>query len=293
VAFALLSLAAESNLAGCSVFEPRGPSAVAQGKYYASGNAQYDQFFISLFDLQVALADAPGVPETERAELAQAVGLSPQSPSNAIAEHLREEAQKLSRVGVRLRIEESPAPDDPKQSAVSLHTTSPAQGASRELLNKVESSAANLLRVVTQMNKDHDTLRKLEADAISLDAAVDATFATQGVFKKDEVRKNLADAQRLITLMKDRSEDVRNEGAHLLAMVEQAITTDDSAAHLPPPPPEETGEIKGKEPARHAGAARPRATSTPSPAPKNEGANPAPSPAPAPKAAPAPKDFEP
>ena len=291
-ALALCALAGAGSPA-CSVFESKGPSSVAQGKYYAAGNAQYDQFFITLFDLQVALADATKVPERERAALAQAVGLSAQSPSNAIAEHLKDEAQKLVRAGVRVRLEQSPVPDDPQKSAVSVHSTSPLQGPGKDLLGKVEASTTNLLRVLTQMVKNQETLRKLEVNVLSLEANLDSTFQSKGLFKRDEVRKNLTDAERVITLMKARCEDVRNESSRLLASVEQSVTTDESAGRAPPPPPPEE-EIHPKAPPHrgggNSGAARPKA-------PKAGGGGddaPAPPPAASPaKAPPASKDFEP
>jgi hypothetical protein len=288
---AALVACALGGIPGCSVFEPKGPSSVAQGKYYASGNAQYDQFFITLFDLQVALADAPAVPERERAALAQAVGLSAQSPSKAITEHLKDEAQKLLRAGVRVRLEQSPVADDPQKSAVSVHSTSPPPAAGKDLLAKVEASTTNLLRVFTQMIKNQETLRKLEVDALSLEANVDPTFLSKGLFKRDEVRKNLTDAERVITLMKARCEDVRNESSRLLASVEQAVTTDDSAGRPPPPPaPEEEPKAKPAPHRGNAGPARPKAPS----APKAGGDDaPAPPPPPPTKAPPAPKDFEP
>ena len=44
-----------SSLTGCALFGGGGPSTVAQGKYYSSGNPQYDQYFIELYELQVQM----------------------------------------------------------------------------------------------------------------------------------------------------------------------------------------------------------------------------------------------
>src|SRR5947208_3393322 len=88
-----LSLAA---VPGCAVFGGQKPSTVAQGKYYSSGEPHYDEFFVSLYLMQVAMAEAPQGPESERVALAQSLSLPPNSDRAAIGARLREEASKLS-----------------------------------------------------------------------------------------------------------------------------------------------------------------------------------------------------
>ena len=52
----LLSLA---GAVGCRLLSPAEPSAVAQGRYFSTGNPNYDEFFVRLHRMQVELKTAP------------------------------------------------------------------------------------------------------------------------------------------------------------------------------------------------------------------------------------------
>jgi hypothetical protein len=298
---------------GCAAFGMGGPSTVAQGKYYSSGNPQYDEFFIELYQLQVEMADAPHVPDTERQNLGQALGLSPETPADAVTQRLREEALKLGRGGVHIKLEQSPSPDKPKAATATIVATyRPKDAASASLLTKIESSATNLLRSVSAMKAAEVQLGKLEVQTISLDADVPTAFAEAHVGKRGEVKDNLADAQKLITLMKARGDDVSAQSEQLLAAVAKAVNTDDGSLSAPPAEasepakPEAAGKAKkadakprakpkavGVAPAQSAPAAAPKPKPTSSkPAAGDDDAPAAPKPAPS-KPAPAPRDFEP
>ncbi len=305
-------LASAAVLPSCAVFGGGGPSQVAQGKYYSSGNPQYDEFFIALYQLQVEMADAPHVPDTERQSLAQALGLSPETPADGVTERLREEALKLNRTGVRMRLEQSAPPDKPETASATIRATyRPKDAASAGLLVKVETSATNLLRTATSMKAAEVLLGKLEVEAINLDADVPKAFAKARVGKKGEVKKNLADAQKLITLMKARGDDVRAQCEALLTAIAKAVNTDDGSLSAPPPesanpePPKPADADAKKAPKPHA---KPKAASStpaaraPAPAPKPKPPSPKPAagdddapakPAAPSKPAPPPRDFEP
>src|SRR4051812_25337839 len=96
------SLFALSLAAGCA---PHGPSTVAQGKYYSSAQPRFDEFFIGLFDRQIAMENALAVPSAEQRRLAGLVQLPPPSSIAEIEAKLREQALALSRAGVRLRLD--------------------------------------------------------------------------------------------------------------------------------------------------------------------------------------------
>lgn len=298
-------------LAGCGVFGS-GPSTVAQGKYYSSGNPQYDQYFIQLYELQVQMEAAPQVPPTERQNLAQILGLSPETPAEGIAQRLREEATKLSRSGVHMRLEQNTPADKPEAASAAIHATARPKDASLAWIERVETSATSLLRTSQQMKADSAALAKLELDTVNLDADVPRAFAEAHLGKQAEVKKNLADGQKLIPLMKARGTEVQSECDELLADIAKAVNTDDGSLNPPPaePAPEPKEDPKkppAKRPvAKPAGAAtaatptaKPAATSTPpakpKPAAKPTGSDedaPAKPAAPT-KPPPAPRDFEP
>lgn len=293
-----------SALPGCASFGANKPSTVAQGKYYSSGEAHYDEFFISLYWMQVAMADAPRVPENERLALAKALSLPPGSDASTIAERLREEAQKLSRAGVHLRLDQNPAPDKFSQASVTLRSSARSKDdPSAALLTQVEQSGTNLLRSVDDATQGEENLGKLEPEATRLDAVAEVAFADAHFGKVGEVKKNLADARRLIPLMHARAEEVRHASEALLLELSRAVNTDDGS--LGPPPSAAGAEAHpdapkapdaGKKPvakprpkAKPAGAA-PGPVARPKPAP--DGDAPASPPKPS-KAPPAPRDFEP
>lgn len=302
-------LGGAAAMPGCAVFGGGGPSTVAQGKYYSSGNPQYDEFFIALYQLQVEMADAPSVPDSERQSLAQALGLSPETSAEGIAQSLREEALKLNRSGVHMRLEQSASPDKPEAASATIRASyRPKDSASANLITKVETSATNLLRLVSELKASETLLGKLEVQTISLDADVPKVFAEARVGKRGEVKKNLADAQKLITLMKARGNDVSAQAEQLLATIAKAVNTDDGSLSTPSPEPaaeaaKPEADAKKAEPRAHP---KPRAAS-PAPAASTPAAAPKPKPnkpaagdgdAPAKPAAPskpatAPRDFEP
>jgi len=294
-------------LAGCGVFGS-GPSTVAQGKYYSSGNPQYDQYFIQLYELQVQMEAAPQIPPTERQNLAQIFGLSPETPAEGIAQRLREEAAKLSRSGVHMRLEQNIPADKPVAASAAIHATVRPKDASLAWIERVETSATNLLRASQQMKADGAALAKLELDTVNLDADVPRVFADAHLGKQAEVKKNLADGQKLIPLMKARGSEVQSECDELLTSIAKAVNTDDGS--LSPPPVEAAPEPKEdpKKPAAKRPAAKPTgapSTATaakpaapppanPKPAAKPSGDEDAPAKPAAPsKPAPAPRDFEP
>jgi len=293
-------------LGGCALFGGGGPSTVAQGKYYSSGNPQYDQYFIELYDLQVQLEAAPQVPPGERQNLAQTLGLSPETPAEGVMQRLHEEAEKLSHAGVHMRLEQSAPADKPSAASATIRATTRPKDASLAWIERVETSATNLLRTSQQMKADGAALAKLEVDTVNLDAEVPKAFAEAHVGKQGEVKKNLADAQKLITLMKSRGAEVQSECDELLTGIAKAVNTDDGSLTAPPAEPAPEPREDAKKPAPRRPAAHPVNAARPPAAPVAPAAKPKPiakasagddeapaKPAAPAKAPPAPRDFEP
>lgn len=268
---------AASLLGGCSIFSPQGPTDVARGEYYSAGKPAFDSFFIALHDLQVELLAAPAEPQQARQSLAQAVGLSADASEESLSSRLRQELKKLESQGLRVRLE---VPDSPAADAsATLHTSE--SGAASPLRAKLPEQATRLVRSRNRMQQTRAQLDKLRVTGIGLEANIDAEFRTDGPWKRDEVRRNLADGQKLITLMQARAQEVEDQDKKLLTLLAAAVTTDPNlgkaVAYTPPPVEEPTRPAK-RTPARPSGGARPSAPAAAKPS----------APAPAKPSAPAP-----
>ncbi|MEO8902877.1 MAG: hypothetical protein ABI488_12625 [Polyangiaceae bacterium] len=294
-------------LPSCSVFAARNQSTVAQGKYYDAGNAREAEFFIGLYLLQVEMEQAPHVPELERLNLAHALGLTPRATTNEVGQRLHEEALKQSRVGLRMRLDQSPSSTKPDAASAAVRTSErPKESATVALLNQVETSSTSLLRTIGQMQEADTALDSLELAGGGLDASVDKDFASAPAAKLKEVQKNLEDAHQLIALMKTRAAQVRTDSSELLSAVAKAVNTDDGSlgSAASDAAAEVAKSVESAENAKKAATkARPKAKPTggasapaaarPRPPPRNDdGEAPASKPTKPSKPAP-PRDFEP
>lgn len=298
-------LTSESTTA-CALFGMNDESTVAQGKYYASGNAYYDEFFVDLYLMQVSMAEAPKTLESERLRLTQLLQLEPSATAPMIEQRLREEALSLSRAGVHLRLDQSSQGDGPEAAYAAVRSNArPKEPPAATLLATLETSGSNLLRFQLELKQKEAALGRLELMTIRLDGGVDRTFSQAPVGKPSEVKRNLADAHKLIALMRARAEAARSSSEQLLAALTRGIDTDDGS--IGPPlsagPVKTAPEREESEAAKKPGKPPPKArasTVTPTPV-----ARPKPHPAagetdeptkpraPASKAQAPPRDFEP
>jgi hypothetical protein len=278
-------LVSVSLVSACSVFAPKGPSVVARGEYYSAGKPEYDAFFIELHDKQVELLSAPVEPQTARRNLAQAVGLTADASNDSLKERLGHELGKLAGQGLRVRLEVPPASSELDASAT-LHTEG---STSTPLRNLLPQEATRLARSRNRMLGAKAALDKLRITGITLDTNIDQAFRTDGPWKRDEVRKNLSDGQKVITIMQSRAQEIATTDTQLLAMLSNVASTGPSLGKgTPAASPTATAEEERK-PARRSGshgapAAQPRATP---PEPRSAApAKTAPGPTPPPKASP-------
>ena len=308
LALVVIGLASVSQ-GGCALFGAHGESTVAQGKYYSSGNAYYDQFFVDLYLLQVGMAEAPKVPEAERQRMIQLLKLPAQATPAIIEQRLHEEAANLSRAGVHLRLDQSSPSDDPDAARTTIRSNArPKEDPAATLLATVETSSTNLVRWLLTMKQKEQALARLELMTIRLDAGVDSAFSQASVGKPSEVKRNLADAHKLMPLMRQRAGIVRASTEQLLAALTHGIDTDDGSigpaigdqpaqaesARGRGAPPEPDKKAAGKP---HAKGKPPSVSAAPAARPKPQPANgdgeaPAKPRAPS-KPVPAPRDFEP
>jgi hypothetical protein len=245
-------------LGGCSAFAPQGPTDVARGEYHAAGKPDFDRFFITLHELQVELLTAASEPQQARQGLAQAVGLTAEASDDSLSTRLLQEVKKLESQGLRVRLE---VPDSPATDASATLHTSESDAAS-PLRTKLPEQATRLVRSRNRMQQTRAQLEKLRVTGIQLEANIEAEFRTDGPWKRDEVRRNLTDAQKLITLMQARAQEVEDLDKKLLTLVATAVTTDPdlgkAVAHVPVAP-DESSKPSRRPRSSSASAVRPSA----------------------------------
>jgi hypothetical protein len=258
-----------SLASGCSVFAPKGPSVVARGEYYSAGKPEYDSFFIQLHDKQVQLLAAPEELKTAKKNLAQAVGLTADASNDSLSQELGQELNKLASQGLKVRLDAPPASSSGDASATLYSSDTTTTTPLRALLPQ---EATRLVRSRNRMLASRGELDKLRVLGITLETQIDQAFRVDGPWKRNEVRKNLNDGQKVITLMQARAQEIADDDAKLLALLTAAANTGPSlgknTAYASAPPEEPSAP--GKRPAPRAAApasAHPAAPPKAAPAP--------------------------
>jgi hypothetical protein len=119
----------------------RGPSAVGQGQEYRSGDANFDQFFAGLYELQVEMASAPKLEKENRLALAKKLGIE-----------LEEEAPPAA-----------PAPTPASAPATAPDPAVPGQPSLTDTLGQSAVSSVPLLGQLNQV-KNQVTSAKAQVD---------------------------------------------------------------------------------------------------------------------------------
>jgi hypothetical protein len=288
VAFASL-LAIVSGTA-CSKLIPPGPTPVAQGKYYGSGNAEYDAFFLDLYRTQVHAATLPERVAQSRNTLTDGLTVSRDLTTGAIVEHVRARAQDLGKQGVLMKLDTKRTDGGPA-TAVLLTRPSARSATTRQLAEPIEKSSNELLAVNAELETTGAQLERLDQKRAELLERAHATFEAEGPSKIGEVGRNLEDARQVLELMRTRVAQYRKDTQELLTGLTSAVDTAGGAFERPEPAPEVAEEPKTtkRKPGRSTSGSGKGSGSPRSSAPKSS----APKPAPAPKAPASDGGFEP
>lgn len=266
-------LAATSLLATSCLFGSPGPSDVSQGRQYSSGDQAFDAFFSELYQVQVALAQAPDRARLPRERVAEALALGPQSTPDQIGDALDKRAEQMAKGGSSLRLSLTGV-DDPMGIPTATVSTSsqPADTNDRNLVNVVAETTSGTAAVLADIRRARPVLERLRQQVDILEPNIGSTFRKGGPRKKAEVEKNLSDARKMIPLMTLRVDAVEKDSVALLHFMEKAAHHEPAPPPPPPPPPpEEGGKKKKKKGAAGAtapateGASKKPATAPPAP----------------------------
>jgi hypothetical protein len=284
--FALLLLGLTTAPAGCMSYGPPAPTTVAQGQYFSTGNPDYDEFFVRLYRLQLELGQAPAELGRTRGALAQKLGVAEKAEAAALKTALTERAAELRSRGITARLESSrEAP-----GTTTLRTSGTPSAADSELVTALEQTLAATNRIQKALPAWRTELEALPPRGVVLESGLESAFIGKGRAERNEIRENLADAQKIMGLMGPRLKELET-GTDELA--EALAATFPPPAPPPPEPPAPEPEAKPKpRSGRAAGGARP-AAAKPAPKPaQNDGSSEGPAPA-KPAQGTAKPDFEP
>lgn len=220
----VLSFALFASVAapGCAGSGNNRPTEVARGVSFRSGNADYDRFFDATHALQVKVGAAPDELADARQHLTDALKVARTTGSPALADGIKNELDRLNRRGTHVRVDfVSPQPVEPSGTRAVLNASMKPRGDDANLLRQLESSVTRLLRLEAQMRIARRELDVLCSSAFRLEAALDASFSDRS--QRALVADNLRDAERAITLMLGRAEDVQAPTADLLGRLAVAV----------------------------------------------------------------------
>lgn len=287
---AIALIVALGSLPACQAILPSGPSNVAQGRYYSTGEPEYDDFFLRLYRLQLALKDAPTRLGEPRQKLADALESGPDPDNIKVA--LAKRAKELQNRGIRYTVARPESPDKPPTLVVTGNPT----GNDFELKGLLEGAlkGPGELKVdVTAWTKELDELSPRQG---ALEGNVNEAFASRSESERTQVKNNLADGGKIITLLNDRTRDLDHATSDFLKAVTTALGETQLDTKPEPPEEDEDGAPDKKDRKNGSGkVAKAPPPAKPAPKAKSPAKPPVskPSPAPKPAAAPAPKPATP
>lgn len=274
----------------CSALMNHGPTPVAQGKYFGSGNPEYDEFFLELYRTQVSMVAAPERLGAARVDLAKGLGLSEDLPEQAVLEHVNARALELAGDGRRMQLKLRPAEGEKAPTAVLLTRPANRDDTLRSLADPVESASNQLYALQSELEQTSASIDQMQARLDQLKDRTNATFVRDGIAKVSDVERNLEDAGKVLAYMREQAATYLKETTALLDGLVRVTDTSEGAFDQPEPAPAPEPVAQPK-PAKKA-APPPR--KAPRASPPKRAPQPAPKPAPAPKAPPSePAGFEP
>jgi hypothetical protein len=259
-----------------------GPTAVAQGRYYSTGNPEYDEFFIDLHRMQVELNDAPERTAAPRKALADKleVGLD----TEVLKEALKKRATELAGRSVKLSVEKPADPDKP----LALRVTGSPSGADAELKATIDESLGKASELRVQIRGWLKLLEELPGRATALEGGVNAGFVGKSPGRREEVKNNLADGKKVLELLQTRAKDAERSNGELLDAITAALGEAAPAASTESAPSAEEDKPAPKKGRKAAPPPAPRPRPAKAPKPAKAATPPAPKPAPTPSPKPAP-----
>jgi hypothetical protein len=275
----IAAVAACALVTGCALGRG-GPSKVASGEIYEPGERTYDEFFKALYAEQLLMGQAPDRERAVKQKLTKVAGVAETASADELSNGIEKKLDDLAKKSVAAKVSTTGLDgNDPAARVVAVGTA----GATTddESVRALELAVKDGIGLLTDLRHAKPELARLKEALPPLEPKVDTAFSRASSGKKAEVRKNLADAERLIPLMMSRGDEVDARVVELFRALEKASPAAVAA------PPSTLGDASAKK--KDKKAAQPKAPGEPKPKPKHADAPPA---EPKPKAA-KPADAEP
>jgi hypothetical protein len=271
------------------------PSKVADGEMYQPGEPTYDEFFKSLYAVQLTMGQAPDRERKVREAVAKIADAPPTATPDELSTALDKRLDALAKAGVSVKVSTSALDgNDPTAKVVKSGTPS---GADADAVGSLESAVRDGALLLTDLRHARPELTRLKDALPPLDPKVDTAFHDESSRTRKEVRQNLTDAGKLLPLMVSRDEEVDGRVVALFHALEKASPP---AVPSPPPPEEPPAPKKKDKKAAQAKGTLPKPPSEKPAKPKPDATeSKPPKPAPEPAAEPKPskpkpaEDFEP
>lgn len=262
----------------CQVIAPSGPSNVAKGRYYSTGDPEYDDFFLRLYRLQIKLKDAPTRVGEPRQRIADTLNVGPDPEE--IQRALTRRASELNSRGIHYTVAH---PADATQPPTLVVVGNPT-GNDFELkgmLEKALKSAGELAIDTAAWQKELDELAPRET---TLEGNVGEAFASRSEGERTEIKNNLVDGSKIIALLVERTRDLDRAANDFLKALSAAL----GETQLSTASSESTSEASSSPEKKAKKSAKPPKAPPPPPKPAPAKAKPAAASKPAPAAAPKP-----
>jgi hypothetical protein len=230
----LVALVALVGSAGCRLAQ--GPSDVAQGRYFSTGNPNYDEFFVRLHRMQIELKAAPETLASVRTDLTRSLALEPTADTDAVRRALAKKANEVNARGATLVVDRGREPGARARLAVG---GTPAQ-ADREFVKTLADALARVGEVRGRSGAWKTELEWLPPAGVALDGSIEAAFVGQSRGTRDDVHENLTDAQKVVALMTARVKEIETNSAELEGIFVSAFGETRPEPPAPSPPPDET-----------------------------------------------------
>ena len=265
-------------------------SEVASGNRFEAGEPSYDEFFKSLYDLQLTMGHAPDREQAVRQGLVKVADAPPTATNDDLSAALDKRLDAFGKTGVSVKVSVTGLDgDDPTAHVVKSGAPT---GADAEALTSLEDAVRDAVALLLDLRHSKPELERLKEALPPLDPKVDTAFKDASSRKRREIRDNLTDAGKLIPLMVAREAEVDGKVVDLFHALEKVSPP--AIAAPPPaeaPPPKKKKEKKGAQAKNGAGPEKTKSGETPESKPAKEPAPPA---APSKPSKPKPaEDFEP
>jgi hypothetical protein len=240
-------------MAGCAVGRG-GPSNVATGQIYEPGEPTYDEFFKSLYAQQLLMGRAPDREREVKQKLAKVADVAETASADDLSSGVEKKLDGLAKKGVAAKVSTSGLDgNDPAARVVAVGAAS-----DDESIRALDLAVKDGIALLTDLRHAKPELARLKEALPPLEPKVDTAF-TRSSGKKAEVRKNLADAERIIPLMVSRGDEVDARVVELFRALEKASPAAVAA------PPSTLGDASAKKKEKKTA---PKAAGEPKPKPK-------------------------